>query len=317
MAQQADEVLSTSLSLSPGHHWIVVHTRYGPDERKLNNTLTLLRRVGNPSLLVSEVLSYPRGDCPQFVELYNHGYEVELIRGCKLRDKSHYPAVISSDSIAVQPGGYLVITPDKELIVKYFPGTPADCVIEHEGTWPPFNRSGSGGVSDSVVFTDPFSLPVDAVAYPPVGTESRGRSLERVDLYSGFRSPTWVLSDDPSGATPGRAGSRALLTPPPVGSVQISPNPFSPYDGSTATISVNPSPSNVRVVVSVFDVNGRKLAGLGSATRYPAVFIWEGTDAAGRLLPPGLYIVTCELYALTGESVSTEKVVVGCGRTDS
>lgn len=309
--------LSASLSLWFGHHWIIVRVFYGPDERPHNNTIELLRRVGGPRLVVSEVLSYPRGECPQFVELYNAGLEAEFIRGCKLRDKSHSPAVVTVDSIAVPPGGLLVVTPDKVSILSYFPNLPPECLVEHEGSWPTFNRSGSGSVSDSVVFMDAFSLPIDAVGYPPVGSEDRGRSLERVDLYSGPPSPTWVLSNDPSGASPGRPGDRALFAPPPVGSVAIAPNPFSPYDGSTATISVNPSMPDVRAVISVFDVNGRKLSDLGSATHFPAVFIWTGTDADGRLLPPGLYVVTCELFTLSGESVVTEKVVVGCGRRDA
>jgi hypothetical protein len=97
----------------------------------------------------------------------------------------------------------------------------------------------------------------------------------------------------------------------------VAPNPFSPYDGSTTTISVNPSASDVRAVVSVFDVNGRRLADLGSAVSFPAVFVWTGTDTEVRPVAPGLYIVACEFFSLSGERIVTEKVVVGCGRNGS
>lgn len=305
-------VVSAALSLNRGYHWLVIRALFGPDERPGNNEIVLLRRVGGPRILVSEILSYPVAGCPQFVELYNAGLSAQPLGGFKLKDAVSRPAVITSDSVFIQPRDHVVVTPDRESLLRFFPRAPSAAILQHKTTWPAFNRSGSGAVSDSVVFMDAYGLPVDAVGYPPLGSESRGRSLERVDMYGG-PAPTWVLSNEPSGASPGRRNSRSLDATP-AASFAVTPNPFSPYDGSTLTISVNPSLPDVRAVVCVYDVYGRKLSDLGSAAAFPAVFLWDGTGENGGLLAPGLYIATCEIFSRAGERIYTDKVVVGCGR---
>jgi hypothetical protein len=277
--------------------------------------LALLRRVGGPALLISEVLCYPADGCPQFVELYNAGDDPVDIAGYQMRDKSHPLSSITGRTVMVPPGGLVVLAPQADALVLCFPTAPADRVIEHSGSWPTLNRTGSGGVSDSVVLADAHSLLVDAVGYPPVDSEYEGRSLERIDLFPGCSSPTWVLSRDPSGASPGRPNERSLRDPPAPGSLEVNPRTFSPYAGETATVSIDADPG-FRAVVSVYDVEGRRLSELGSAIAFPAVFIWNGRDANGRLLTPGVYIVVCEMYAGTGERVAARKVVVGCGRLD-
>jgi len=309
----AEEIISAPVWLSGGYHWLVIRVSYPPDERNYDNELTLLRRVGGPRIMVSEILSYPPGGCPQFVELYNAGAVPETIRGFKLKDRVSAPAAVTSDSVFIPPRGFVVLTPDKESLLRFFPGAPANALVQHESSWPAFNRSGSGEVSDSVVFMDSYALTVDAVGYPPLGSDDRGRSLERIDLYGGSAPPTWVLSSDPSRASPGRPNSRSLYELPSV-SLAARPNPFSPYDGETLSIVVNPSRSGVRAVACVYGADGRKIADLGSATAYPAVFIWDGTDGRGGLLVPGLYIVTCEFFSADGNRIFTDKVVVGCGR---
>ena len=70
-----------------------------------------------------------------------------------------------------------------------------------------------------------------------------------------------------------------------------------------------------RVVAGIHDSRGRRLAELGSATVSPAVFVWDGRGAGGDPVPPGLYIVVCEFYSVSGVRLDTRKVVVGCGRS--
>ncbi len=304
--------LAVSVILTPGYHWLVADVDFSGDERVANDRVVLLRRVGGPELLVSEVLCYPADGCPQFVELYNAGADVD-ISGFKLRDRSHKPAVVTTRSFTIPARGYAVITPDATALVACYPGAGEGIIVEHAGTWPTLNRTGSGGVSDSVILTDALTLPVDAIAYPPVGSDHEGRSLERVDLFSGRDTQTWVLSRDPSGASPGRPNERSLFAPPAPGSVDVTPRTFSPYDGETLTVSVDSGPGTA-VVVSVYDVEGRRVTALGSATAFPAVFLWDGRGDGGRGMMPGLYIVVCEIFAPDGRRVASRKTVVGCGR---
>jgi hypothetical protein len=305
--------LSVTVSLAPGYHWLLARLAYVGDERANNDSIVLLRRVGGPELLISEVLCYPADDCPQFVEVFNAGDRAVDIAGFKLRDKSHALSPITRRTAAISPGGFIVVTERAEALIRCFPAAPAARVVEHSGTWPTLNRTGSGGVSDSVVLADALSLPVDAIGYPPVGSDYKGKSLERVDLFPGCSSPTWVLSRDPSGATPGRPNDRSLLAAPAPGSVEVKPRTFSPFAGEAITVSVD-ADAGFRAVVGVHDAEGRRLTELGSSVAFPAVFVWDGRDAHGRLLAPGIYVVVCELYAPTGGRAAARKVVVGCGR---
>jgi hypothetical protein len=307
--------VSVTVSLAAGYHWLEVYVDYSGDERAANNAIALLRRVGGPRLLVSEVLSSPREGCPQFVELFNAGAQPVAVAGFQLRDKSHSLTTITPQALSVPPGGCLVVTPDADGLLRFFPAAPAETVVQHTGTWPTLNRTGSGGISDSVVVADPLSLTVDAIAYPPVDSDYEGRSLERIDLFGGRPVQTWVLSIDPSGASPGRRNDRSLLEAPAPGALHVSPRTFSPSAGETTTASID-AVAGLRAVVGVYDVAGRRVSELGSATVFPAVFVWDGRDANGRLLSPGFYIVVCELFAEAGGRLAAHKVVVGCGQNE-
>jgi hypothetical protein len=132
-------------------------------------------------------------------------------------------------------------------------------------------------------------------------------------MYTSVPPAAWVLSSDPAGASPGRSHNRALFGPPPAGTVVVSPRTFSPYNGETISVAVN-STGGVRVVAGVHDAGGHRLAELGTAVVFPAVFVWDGTGACKDPVPPGLYIVVCEFYSDSGIRLDTRKVVVGCGR---
>ena len=175
------------------------------------------------------------------------------------------------------------------------------------------NHSGSGS-ADSVVLLDRHRLAIDAVDYPPQRTSEKGRSLERIDLYAGVGNHVWLLSSDPRGASPGERNARSLLSPVPRGSLEVTHNPFSPYEGESVLVSVDPGTEGVRVVLTVFDIGGRKVSELGSATVFPAVFVWTGYDSSGRLVLPGHYVVACEYFSVGGGRFKTDRVVVGCAR---
>ena len=121
-----------------------------------------------------------------------------------------------------------------------------------------------------------------------------------------------MVSDNPRGATPGRHGERSLLEAPPLGSVSVSPNPFSPWSGDHLLVAITPAPDIARVIVTAFNMSGRSVADLGSAAAFPAVVAWNGVDRSGQLLLPGLYVVAVEYFGDDERRVGVEKVVVGC-----
>ena len=84
--------------------------------------------------------------------------------------------------------------------------------------------------------------------------------------------------------------------------------------GQTALITVSAQREPSRAMVQVFDVSGRRVCEIGSSTSLPFVFLWDGRDAGGRLVIPGIYVVACELFGLVTGNRETKKVVLGCGR---
>lgn len=90
-----------------------------------------------------------------------------------------------------------------------------------------------------------------------------------------------ALADLIGTAAPDRPSASVWLAPP-------YPNPANPR----ATVALD-LPRDVDVVVEVVDLRGRRVRRLTSG-RLPAgrhQFVWDGTDAAGRTVPSGTYLV--------------------------
>lgn len=73
--------------------------------------------------------------------------------------------------------------------------------------------------------------------------------------------------------------------------VDIFPNPCNPYTEITFTVDRAQA-----ITVAVYDMGGRRVAILADGTREAGAHrvIWQGVDAAGRLLPSGTYAVRLE-----------------------
>ncbi|HEX5131038.1 MAG TPA: lamin tail domain-containing protein [Candidatus Krumholzibacteria bacterium] len=305
------ERVALSLSLERGYHWLQARASYAPDERAGNDTLRLLRRVGGIPVLVSEVWSAPRDGCPQFVELYNAGSQAVDVGGWSLRDSRAQPVGFASDSLVIGARAFLAIAASPSALLACVPGTPRAGVAGVDGSWPAFNRAGSDA-ADSVVVFDRYGVVVDAVAYPGLASGVSGRSLERVDLYAGSAGAVWRLSPAVAGCTPGLPNEASLYDKPPGGELSLAPNPFAPARGELLRIAVDAGPAVVRAVVSVFDARGRRVADVGSAAAFPAVFLWDGRDVAGAPVRSGIYVVACEELLADGSRGVVLKAVVGC-----
>ncbi len=299
-------LLDVPLTLS-GYHWLTVYTRCDGDERAANDGVALVRRVGRPGILVTEIMSAPRDGCPQFVELYNAGTEPIDLTGWSLRDMRASPARIDADSLVLSPRGFAVISDDAAML-RVCAGIDAYDVV---GAWPSFNKSGTT-LADSIVVMDALGIAVDAVGYPGVKSGTSGRSLERVDLFASptMRGAVWRLSRD-NGGSPGRA-SDGSLDAPPRATCEVSPNPFVPAHGDLLSIALAPIAGVASVVVRIYDPSGRRVRDVGSASAFPAVLLWDGRRDNGEVARPGIYVLACEAFGSDGVRVGVEKVVVGC-----
>jgi len=298
-----------------GYHAVRLTARLDGDERSTDDTVEFFRRAGHPPLLVSEIMSHPSASCPEYIEVYNAGTDPYRLVDHYVRDAAHDPTPVGdlSDHNMIPPGGYLVLTGDKKGLLACFAGADSNRVVDIQGSWPSLNHSGSIE-SDSVVVLDQYLLPVDRIAYPPQDADTRGRSLERVDLYPGTRTHVWLLSAEGGGGSPGRGHDRAIVVPGHEVAVSVRPNPFDPTGGDVLLITVAGQPEATQARVQIFDIDGRTTRDIGSSEALPFVFVWDGTDDAGRVVVSGIYILVCEFFGLATGSHWVERVVLGCGR---
>ena len=306
----AHETLAITVSLAgDGYHWIDIAARYAPDERAHNDRVVVLRRVGSPPLLVSEVLSSPSPGCPQFVELFNAGARHLDITRYAIRDTRLKLAVIAADSLVLAPREFVILTPSPDVLMACVNVTGR--IFEVDGSWPTFNKSG-GTFADSVVVMDALEIPVDAVAYPGLKTNQAGFSLDRIDLFAGEvpRAAVWSLSRA-RGGTPGRM-SESSLSAPPRASCEVSPNPFFADEGDLLRVAIAPVEGVASVAVRIYDPSGKRIADVGTASAFPAVLLWDGRAAGGERVRSGILVLTCESFSSDGARVGVEKVVVGC-----
>jgi hypothetical protein len=304
--------VSFSVSLDTGYHWFIVRARYALDERPANDVVVFLRRAGDVRLLISEVMSYPTAGCPEYVELHNAGPRLYDLSGHSLRDAAHSPQRVLDEASVLTADGFVVLTADRAQLLACFPDVLPAAVVEVEPPWPSLNHTG-GGVADSVVVLDRYGLTVATAGYPPQPGDSRGVSLERVDLYAGSPHPTWVLSSGIMGGTPGRRSPSALREPP-AKRVSLSSHTFAPADGERLFIALSGAYTCERAVVRIYDINGYKIREVGSTSQLPMVFVWDGLDDHGGAVTPAIYIMACEFIESTGGRTVTKRVV-GCGRS--
>jgi flagellar hook assembly protein FlgD len=92
----------------------------------------------------------------------------------------------------------------------------------------------------------------------------------------------------------------------------ITPNPFTPNgDGINDVVTFNFDLflllENVNVEVDIHDLSGRRIVQLqsGSTTVGRQGIDWDGRDAAGKLVPPGLYVYR---LVIGSDDASSEQV---------
>ncbi|MFQ5568664.1 MAG: DUF5666 domain-containing protein [Rhodothermales bacterium] len=116
------------------------------------------------------------------------------------------------------------------------------------------------------------AVAVDGVLYVIGGRDAGGRVLDSVESF-GIRN---VASELP-------------MTPPDFYLDQNYPNPF--RSGTTITFSVSAQPSSRRVMLSIYDIRGRRVATLIDGMLAPGMHQvrWEGRGQGGMPLSSGVY----------------------------
>lgn len=153
-----------------------------------------------------------RGGQPRYVELLNTTDKVFNLQNWELRRRTGGPSnggVFSTDELALQPQGFLVITNDADVMENEF----GEGDYLEMSSYPGFTQT----TPDTVRLLTPQNSMVDFVPYDPGTWPGNGVAIERIspDAIS-FTVENWADSEDPRGGTPGEANTTEIPDDEPI-----------------------------------------------------------------------------------------------------
>ncbi len=186
---------------SPVNLEILFKSEYDEDTTNNKQSIEIIPGYLPTSLLVNEIMFYPRDEMPEWIELYNNSENVIYLNEFTINDRFTNVTVSEIDSSFVNPHDYLVIASDSSFYEYY----DRDIRIKIADL-PVLNND-----SDAVVIKDVRGIIIDSVFYHPEGVKKVGVSYERrsFDLASND-TLNWCFSLETSESTPGRKNSVSL-----------------------------------------------------------------------------------------------------------
>ncbi len=104
-----------------------------------------------------------------------------------------------------------------------------------------------------------------------------------------------------------------------IGSVDISPNPFSPHKGAgvtniSYTIDTESGASNIKATLVIYNLAGKEIRTLVGGLLRSAVSLnndaWDGRDSKGKLCQNGRYILKIEVEDFKGKKQNLFSIVL-------
>jgi hypothetical protein len=257
--------------------------------------------------VINEIMYSPNSGSPEWVEIYNRGQtEVDLAGWFIQKGDTAGRRLLSSRSVVLSPGGYVVLSSDS---------------LNPRGNYPTLMPVG-GMISlknegDAITVTDSRGAVMDQVSYRPAWGGKTGISLKRVSPeIPSPDSTNWGSCVDPAGSTPGAKNSLYVTPRAGGGQISASPNPFSPdgdgYDDRTVVTVEIPAKSALARIY-IYDVMGRLVRRLQDQETIGSTrsVVWDGKSDRGEILEMGMYVLYLEaIDALNGMLVRAKGTVV-------
>lgn len=280
----------------------------------------LMREALPGQIVVNEILFDPPPGCSDFIELYNRGDRAIDAAGLYLGNRNASGIAgswqkIGKEHFALLPGNYLVLTTDPAALTRnYFAEHPGQIIgLPSLPSYPDdagtvLLADAQGGIVDEV--------PYSAQWHFPLISNRQGISLERVDPGApSAAAASWHSAAATVGyATPTYRNSQ-YHDDQASAAFAISPHVFSPNsDGRDdyTTITCRTEAPGYVANMMIYDAAGRKVRYLvkeqllGTEGRWQ----WDGLDDQHRLLPAGVYIVSLQLFDISGKTRHSEQTVV-------
>ena len=294
-----------------------------------NNIMTTSNsaKIGIPveaqplDIVINEILSNPRTNGSDYVELFNASQKIFDISRLYLANRNDAGSISSAKQICLThsyffPGDYLVATESgASLALNYLVKNP-EAVIElpslpsypdDEGDVIVLNSQGE--LIDEVQYKDDWQFKLIANA--------EGVSLERIDPAGPSTAPAnWHSAASTAGyGTPGYKNSQYKQTQTINAMIDVSPRTFSPdNDGRDDIVSIQYSvdePGNV-ANITIFNMQGLPIRYLvkNAILGLTGQWTWDGVDEKGNQLPIGPYIVYSEIFNLKGKKQQFKNTIV-------
>lgn len=274
-------------------------------------------------LIINEILFNPVTGGSDYVELYNNSQKYLNLQNWNMANRSNdNPAnlrIISSQTLILAPGSYLVLTADSAQVKQTYPnhgfGRFQYCAL------PTYANS-----NGNVLLINSLDSIVDEVNYEEkwhfrLIDDKKGKSLERINTNVASNDPdNWqTASEAMNWGTPGLQNSQ-YLNPQAQGQFTVEPKVISPdNDGfDDFALFTYELPENTMVgTLKIYDENGRPVREifLNELLAQTGFVKWDGLDNNGMKCRMGRYLVLLEVFgATTGTTAVFKQMVVLAGK---
>ena len=271
---------------------------------------TKLHTIQPNDILINEILSYPKPDGVDFVEVYNHSNKIvdlQQLYVASVNTTSHVVGSlrkVSDEQHLFYPGEYKVLTTNPDIVKQHYPEALLNTFIDMAAL-PNFNNETGGVILSS------NGLTIDSLYYTPAMqslfiSNHRGVSLERQSFSNSTLAPGNFRSAATSvgGATPGYLNSQGEVEASGDNIFLVSKT-FSPdNDGFEDFLEINYhfSKSGNMANIDIYNDKGQLVKRLqrNQSMATQGVITWDGLSDTNQRLPVGIYIALIEIYNAQG-----------------
>ena len=271
-------------------------------------------------IVINEILFNPKSGGVDYVEIYNRSQKIIDAKQLYIANRNSTNVIssiqqLTTESILLFPGDFLVITEDVQIVMQQYVTTNPDAFLQ-VGSIPSFSDdkgdviilNAQGFIVDEVVYSDKWHFPLIS--------NSEGVSLERIDYHapsvqSNFHSAATSIGY----GTPGYKNSQFRIDQQAQGEITVTPEVFSPdNDGMDdfATISYSFPSAGYVTNITIFDASGRIVRYLqrNALSGTKGSYIWDGLGEKQQKLSQGIYIMFTEIFNTAGKKKQFKNTIV-------
>ncbi len=264
-------------------------------------------------IVINEILSNPKDDGKDFVEIYNRSDKVIDLKELTLSSMDEITSTltdikdISGDGFLIFPAEYYVLTTDPDIVKSQYYTSNPNGFVKME------SLPGFSNEQGIVVIADKSQNIIDKLTYTEdmqfaLLNTSDGVSLERLNFDRPTQDKTnWHSAAESVGfATPAYKNSQWTDTEQTNDEITVYPEIFSPdQDGNNDVLNINyhfDEPGYVANIV-IYDSKGRLIKNLVKSELLATngTISWDGINEDNERAVIGIYIIYVEVFNLNGD----------------